>query len=121
LDNVLLAYDGSPRADEALFLATYLADRWGTTLTVVTVTEKGYVPADTTLRAQRYLESHGVRGTYLEQSGSVGEQILKAAEEQGSNLIIIGGYGHSPVVEVVLGSAVDQVLRESRQPTLICR
>jgi nucleotide-binding universal stress UspA family protein len=33
----------------------------------------------------------------------------------------MGGYGHSPVMEVVLGSAVDQVLRESRQPTLICR
>jgi hypothetical protein len=47
LDNVLLAYDGSPRADEALFLATYLADRWGTILTVITVAEKGHVPRGT--------------------------------------------------------------------------
>jgi nucleotide-binding universal stress UspA family protein len=121
LDNVLLAYDGSPRADEALFVATYLADRWETSLTVVTVTENGNVPPKTTLHAQRYLDSHGVQATYLEESGTVGEVISTTAEEQGSNLIIMGGYGHSPVVEVMLGSAVDQVLRESRQPTLICR
>ncbi|NIN69699.1 MAG: universal stress protein, partial [Anaerolineae bacterium] len=37
------------------------------------------------------------------------------------NLIIMGGYGYSPVLEVVLGSTVDQVLRHSRHPTLICR
>jgi nucleotide-binding universal stress UspA family protein len=121
LDSVLLAYDGSPKADEALFLATYLADRWGAMLSVVTVAEQGHVPTNTALRAQRYLESYEIQGTPLERSGPVGEQILEAAEEQGSNLIIMGGYGHSPVLEVVLGSAVDQVLRGSRYPTLICR
>lgn len=121
LDRVLLAYDGSPKADEALFVATYLADRWNTSLTVVTVTENGRIPPNTPIRAQKYLESHGVQGTYLEESGAVPEVILKTAEEQESNLIIMGGYGHSPVLEVVLGSAVDQVLRASRQPTLICR
>ncbi len=47
--------------------------------------------------------------------------ILKTAAEQESNLIIMGGYGHSPVLEVALGSALDQVLRASQKPTLICR
>ena len=121
MNNVLLAYDGSPRADEALFVATYLADRWDTFLTVISVTENGHTPANTTLRAQKYLESHRIQGVYLEESGPVVDVILRTAEERGSNLTIMGGYGHSPVMEVVLGSAVDQVLRESRQPTLICR
>ena len=39
----------------------------------------------------------------------------------GCDLILMGGYGHGPAVELVLGSAVDQVLRESRWPALICR
>jgi len=121
LDNVLLAYDGSPKADEALFVATYVSGRWKTSLTVVTVTENESISPETLAHAQRYLESHGVQGTYLEESGATPEVILKTAENQGSNLIIMGGYGHSPVLEVVLGSAVDQVLRDSRQPTLICR
>ena len=62
-----------------------------------------------------------MQGAYIEESGLVPDAILKTAEAQGSNLIIMGGYGHSPVLEVVYGSAVDQVLRESQQPTLICR
>jgi nucleotide-binding universal stress UspA family protein len=33
----------------------------------------------------------------------------------------MGGYGYSPLLEVMLGSTVDQVLRESSLPTLICR
>lgn len=121
LDRILLAYDGSPRADEALFVATYLTDRWRVSLTVVTVSGNGGVSDDTLTQAQRYLESHELQVTYIEESGSVSDKILKVAQEQGSNLIVMGGYGHSPVLEVMLGSAVDQVLRASRQPVLICR
>jgi len=44
-----------------------------------------------------------------------------AAQAQESNLIVMGSYGYNPVLEVVLGSAVDQVLRSSQHPTLICR
>jgi nucleotide-binding universal stress UspA family protein len=121
LDRILLAYDGSPRAEEALFVATYLTDRWNATLTIVTAIENGKVSLDTLSHARNYLESHGVQGTYVQESGSVAEAILKATQEQGSNLIIMGGYGHSPVLEVMFGSTVDQVLRETTQPTLICR
>jgi nucleotide-binding universal stress UspA family protein len=113
---VLLAYDGSSRADEALFVATYLADRWKTSLTIVTVIENGQVSPDTLSWAQIYLESHGVQGIPVEESGPVPEAILKTAEEQGSDLIIMGSYGHSPVLEVMFGSAVDQVLREALGP-----
>jgi nucleotide-binding universal stress UspA family protein len=52
---------------------------------------------------------------------TVSSAILTAAQDHDCDLILMGGYGHSPVVEVVLGSAVDEVLRSSRQPVLICR
>jgi nucleotide-binding universal stress UspA family protein len=51
----------------------------------------------------------------------VDEVILEAAQEHGSNLILMGGYGHSPVIEAMLGSVVDSVLRASQQPVLVCR
>ena len=57
----------------------------------------------------------------MKETGPVAEAILKTAEEHESDLIIMGGYGLGPVLEVVLGSAVDQVLRASRRPMLICR
>jgi len=121
LERALLAYDGSPKADEALFIATYLAGRWGMALAVVTVIETGRTTSQALARAQKYLKTHGVRATFVKESGPVAEAILKTAEAQGSNLIIMGGYGFSPVLEVVLGSAVDRVLREARRPVLICR
>jgi nucleotide-binding universal stress UspA family protein len=121
LGRALLAYDGSPKAEEALFIATYLGGKWAIPLTVVTVTENSRVTSQALVRAQAYLQTHQVPATFVEESGPVAEAILKTAEAHQSDLILMGGYGHSPVVEMVLGSAVDEVLRTARQPVLFCR
>lgn len=120
LNSALLAYDGSPKSEEALFVATYLSLKWDIPLWVVTVIENG-TSKGMLAQAKSYLESHGVQATYLEERGNVADIILKAAEAHGNDLILMGGYGSAPVVEVVLGSSVDKVLRESRRPMLICR
>ena len=117
----LLAYDGSPKADEALFVATYVAGSWAIPLVVVTVMEGDRATGQALARARQYLETHGVQATCVEESGPVAEAVLRTADEHQSDLIIMGGYGSSPVLEVVLGGAVDQVLRASRRPMLICR
>jgi len=121
LHRALLPYDGSPKAEEALFVATYLAGRWHIPLVVVTVIEGGRTTPETVSRARAYLEAHGIQATFVKGSGTVARAILKMAEAHQSDLIIMGGYGSGPMLEVVLGSAVDQVLRESRKPVLICR
>ena len=121
LDNVLLAYDGSPKAEEALFIAAYLAGTWNAHLTVITSFQNDNPAPDTLLHAKIYLEEHGIEGNYTAVKGLAAEAILELAVEKKINLIMMGGYGHSPVVEAVLGSTVDQILRLSRLPILICR
>jgi nucleotide-binding universal stress UspA family protein len=121
LERPLLAYDGSSKAQEALFLATYFAGQWGTTLTVATVAENDTNPSEVITRARDYLEGHGVQAVYIEEEGHVAETLLDIAETHHNDLILMGGYGRAPVFEVVLGSAVDQILRESQIPVLICR
>ena len=121
MSRVLLAYDGSPKAKDALFVSTYLAGRWDAPLAVVTVLEEDHATSGTMRLAKRYLRRHGVDAAYIEKQGDAGEVILQAAAEFESDLIVMGGYGFNPVLEIVLGSAVDQVLRESRHPVLICR
>ena len=121
LDSALLAYDGSPKSEEALFVATYLAVRWGISLTVVTVIEPGRASADTLTHARSYLDRRKAQAVLIKESGPVAQAILKTAQAQQCDLIIMGGYGFHPVLEVMLGSAVDQVLRESRQPIWVCR
>jgi nucleotide-binding universal stress UspA family protein len=116
----LLAYDGSPKADEALFVATYVAGQWNMPLVVVTV-DTDRIRPEVQRRAHEYLALHEVRATYEHKSGPAAEAILQAAEQHASDLIIIGNYGPHPLLEVVRGSTVDNVLRASRQPILICR
>jgi nucleotide-binding universal stress UspA family protein len=53
--------------------------------------------------------------------GSVAGVIVETAESKQCDLVIMGGYGFDPVMEIALGSQVDEVLRTSRLPILICR
>jgi nucleotide-binding universal stress UspA family protein len=121
LTRVLLAYDGSPKAKEGLFVATYISSQWDIPLVVMTVTESGDSASKILGRAQQYLEEHSVQPTMVEGQGPVAAEIMVTAEERGCDLIIMGGYGSTPLLEVALGSVVDEVLRTSRRPMLICR
>jgi nucleotide-binding universal stress UspA family protein len=121
LERALLAYDGSPKAKEALFVAAYLAGRWPIPLTVVSVEGSGVDAEDMLEEADEYLLTRSVRATKILRGGAVPDAILQAADASGSQFLILGGYGSSPMFEVVLGSQVDTILRESSLPILICR
>jgi nucleotide-binding universal stress UspA family protein len=121
LNKALLAYDGSPKADEALFVAAYLAGKWKIPLDVMTVVDKPSVNLDTLKTARLYLEARQVEAKYLAVSGPVAESILQTAKDEGSNLLLLGGYGHGPFLDIVMGSTVDKLLRSSSQPLLISR
>ena len=121
LSHSLLAYDASPKSEEALFVAAYLASAWQVPLTVITVLGEAAVAAAAQDRAKAYLRERGVEATFVQAGRPVAGAILETAEEHECNFVLMGGYGHSPVVEVVLGSTVDEVLRSSKWPVLICR
>lgn len=121
MQRLLLAFDGSPKSKEALFVATYMVEAWKASLTVVSVHEADH-PTPSALHAMReYLAFHEITADVVEASGSSAEVILRTADERDCNLILMGGYGARPLVEAVVGSTVDQVLRQSPRPVLICR
>ena len=121
MDRLLLAYDGSPKAAEALFVAAYLASRWGYALVVVTV-GTAYTETTALERAREYLEQRGVTwADYVLREPPINEAILETAAEYDSSMLIMGGFGWRPVVRVVLGSTVEHMLREFKKPMLICR
>lgn len=126
LNRALLAYDGSPKAEEALFTAAYLAGRWKISLVVASILQRGRVTADTQERARQYLEDHAVRAEFVAEecepgSSAIAPAILKTAETYGSDLILMGGYGRGALLNVFLDAAVDQVLRQVHKPVLLCR
>ncbi|MEW5828231.1 MAG: universal stress protein, partial [Chloroflexota bacterium] len=56
LDRALLAFNGSAKSREALFVAAYMAELWKTRLTVMTLAEKGQVSPSVLDYARAYLE-----------------------------------------------------------------
>ena len=121
LKRLLLAFDNSPKANEALYVATYLADRWVMDLTVISTMKTPDKVTEAINQAKQYLESHQVQATYIQECGDAAELILKTARERDANLIVMGGYGSSLVVEAFAGSTVDRVLANTTRPVLICK
>lgn len=121
LENLLVAYDASPKANESLYMAAYFAGRWGAKLTVLCVVENENKPSWQIVRAKDYLEEQKVSANYIQKEGNVASAILNSVDENEIDLILMGGYSRLPVAEVILGSALDEVLRKSRKPVLICR
>jgi len=120
MKHALLAYDGSPKATEALFLAAYLAEIWYIQLTVISALDDSQTKSSPLTQARKYLETRAIPANLTEQIGPPSDVILQTMEEQKCDFIIVGGYGYSPVVEVLLGSTLDALLRLSNHPILIC-
>ncbi len=123
LSTALLAYDGSAKSREALFVATYLATNWPEmSLVVLTAhSDESFVERNLA-EAQAHLEKRGVSVIAVGlQAADAGAAIRDTAAAYHSSLIIMGGYGFSPIVEMMLGSTVDDVLRTTCCATLICR
>ena len=118
---VLLAYNGTPRADIALFASTYLAVRWNLSLSVVTVKERDKTGQKTLSPARAYLEHHGVNADYLVEDGPVAAALLDTLTSRGADLLVMGSYEYSPVLEPLLGGVLDEVLRGAQVPVLICQ
>lgn len=121
LNRALLAFDGSQKSEEALYLACYLAESWEIPLVVVSVNERGHSAEEANQKVQNYLQERGVEAEMVLADGPVVDAILRTAEEHDSEVLVMGGYGRSRVPEIVLGSVVDEVLRTGSLPVLISR
>ena len=120
MKHAMLAYDGSPKASEALFVAAYLAVRWHMQLTILTV-ETRFTSAESVETAKQYLEEYDVTADFILRQGNIGELVLQTTAVHNCDLVIMGGFGFRPVPHLMLGSTVDYMLRECKQPMLVCR
>jgi nucleotide-binding universal stress UspA family protein len=116
----LLAYDGTERAKEAVFVAAYLAEMWKTELIVFTAVD-GNVRADTQDYVRRYLDIHEVEAKYMISERGAMEHLKETVAHQNVDLLLMGSHGVSMLRQVFAGSALDYMLREARVPIFICR
>ena len=121
----LIAWDGSREAARAMSDALpilRLAD--GVTVLVVDGHE---VPKGTPNHAPgaeiaRHLTRHEVKAQVKQVSSGgarTGEVILAQAKEEGADLVVMGGYGHSRFREMLLGGTTRFMLERATVPVLI--
>jgi nucleotide-binding universal stress UspA family protein len=70
----------------------------------------------------RHLRRHDVRATqhvFTRDNPDVGAAILSYAADCGTNLIVMGGYGHSRAREVLLGGVTRELLESMTVPVLM--
>ena len=120
MDKALVAFDGSLRSREALFMAAYLAERWGVALTVLTLSERGKVASSAQDYARTYFALQEIQADFVITYGPP-ELFIKVIKELDINLVLMGGYSGNAFKEVILGSVVNFLLREAECPLLICR
>lgn len=138
--SILVAIDGSKVSEKALTAALDEARVWKSKVHVLYVVETGLftsLPMDNTWevmysllekegenalsKAIREADEKGMVATSLIRQGHAGNEILKAAQETGADLIIVGSHGRSDVDRILLGSVSSFVVANSRVAVMVVR
>ena len=74
------------------------------------------------LAAQQILRDAGIENSTTHLTGqSVGDALIRYAEENAVDLIVMGAYGHSRLRQFFIGSHTSEMLQKTQQPLLILR
>jgi nucleotide-binding universal stress UspA family protein len=141
-EKILLSVDSSPDSDKAVHATSELAQVHGAQVLVVHGRDTPLVnpnvrPAPAQVErweseetAQRIVDSAvselkeagvSVQGQVLPGQGHIARKILEAADENGSDLIVLGSRGMSRLEEVMIGSVANRIVHASKVPVLLVR
>lgn len=117
----LLAYDGSDRAARAMHAAAEFASTLAIPLVVITAASDQQRGERTLEVARSYLAPYAIRAEFKLVNAHAPEAILGSVNEFDSDLLFIGAYGHSRIMEMVIGSNTEYVLRNVPCPVFLSR
>lgn len=139
-DRILLATDGSGQAFKAVKEAIQLAAITQAEITLLMVVDydkkvaafeqvslSGYVPAELKIAAYQFLADlmhvipSEVRAHTRVEVGNPGEVILQVAEEEESDMIVMGTHGFGTFRSILQGSVSSFVTEHAKCPVLLCK
>jgi nucleotide-binding universal stress UspA family protein len=135
---IIVAIDGSPSSEKALTVAVDLAANYRAELTALAVAEVPEVVGmvdevdeirqgtETHLRqvceaAVNYGRSRGVALRSVVLRGHAADAIVRYAESEKTELIVMGQHGHSRIARFLLGSTSDRVSEHSPCSVMIVK
>jgi universal stress protein A len=141
-EKILYATDFSPASDAALSFASSLASDSGAVLHIVhvgvshadafaTTAPYGYaISEDVELRERHDRESKlvhvlpsvaGVVCKHHNLEGNPAEEVLRFAEEEGVDLIVVGSHGRTGLSRMLMGSVAEEIVRRADCPVLVVK
>jgi nucleotide-binding universal stress UspA family protein len=123
IGTAVIAWDGGPRAARAVGDALPLL-RIASRVEIVTIEGINDVNERRRMSSEmmaQHLGRHGIpaEAKRLISDGNVAELLLSHVSDVDGNLIVMGGYGHSRLREVVLGGTTREILRSMTVPVLM--
>jgi len=119
---VSIAWDGSRVAARAVSDARVLLER-ADEVSVITVTDEKPLKEEAAgERLAENLRKSGLKAQFSAvraEDGPIAETLQRHAVELGTNLLVMGGYGHSRLRDFVLGGATEGVFSDLRLPVLL--
>ena len=117
--NIAVFWNGSDQAVRAVVAALPFLRRARTTCVIVI----GDVHQKSAEPLREYLLLHGIittiRGAVGGMVGAPGVHILSMANEEGADLLVMGGYGHTPWREMLLGGTTHDIVKMNMLPVII--
>jgi nucleotide-binding universal stress UspA family protein len=121
VEHPLLAYDGSQRASSAMETAAEMCSRLKIPLTVLYVAKRDDSGEKALQEARAYLGAYEIETRYELARGYPEQKILDYLVNFHYDLLFIGAYGHRRIIEMVLGSTTEYILRKSPCPVFLNR
>ena len=121
VESALLAYDGSQRASSAMESAAEFCTVLRLPLTVLTISREESVRRANLQQAKCYLSSYPIDVRYEATQGYPEQKIVEHLVNLNHDLLFIGAYGHRRIIEMVLGSTTEYVLRNAPCPVFLNR
>ncbi|MEM4378919.1 MAG: universal stress protein [Candidatus Nitrosotenuis sp.] len=131
---ILVPLDGSKHSKKALELAIGISKNRGISITgfhiiMLPVISDGKIKKRyqrlanmMIVGAAKIAKKNGVPFSWkLRRDGYAGKEIVRFAQEEGFDLIVMGSRGPNPVAEMFLGSVANYVLNKSKVPVLVVK
>ncbi len=139
VDEVLVAFDGTPLSEKALAHALDVySDASITVFHVIDYIEESYTAkalvGDETLRkraqersaellaeAEAKADEHDREVQTASEVGKAADEILEYADTHGIDVIVIGSHGRSGVARMLMGSVAETVMKRASVPVTVVR
>jgi len=117
----MVCWDGSRNAARAVADAMPILKRAGA-IDVVSIQPQKHMSEPAATNIARHLARHSLKVEVKHLPGTdvdVASMILSHASDSSTDLIVMGGYGHSRLREFVLGGATRGIIENMTVPTLM--